>query len=227
MDSVQNNFWNNMKGIVRQRVVVIVSCITLFGCEIDDNIKLSERENIRESNNQRLAWEVFLDSMYTIAETDLLKSTKLIDRKTIEVSNDQRKLADLFFLKGYIYYKYDSVQQSVEILNKCLSQNTLRSPKCLAARAGSYIKLEKYDLAYEDLLEASQINYDYLWNLGNYFEIIGEKYKANSYYNMLYQKDTIAYKYCFVRMKELRQEDVELLTELSFKDRGRLILQFY
>lgn len=170
---------------------------------------------------------MFIDSVYTIADSNLLKSIMLIDKKIVDVSNDERKLYDLFFVKGDIYYKHDSILQSIEVLNKCLPDNTPHNPKYLTARAGSYIKLKRYDLAYDDLLAACQSNYNYLWNLGNYYEIIGEKHKANSYYNMLYQKDTITYKYCYIRMEELRKDRAEVLTELDFKDRERLILKIW
>lgn len=73
-------------------------------------------------------------------------------------------------------------------------------------------------------MSAANRNFDYKWNLGNYFEIIGKKDSAIVCYRWLYTEDSTIYSYCGERMRELQGKHPRLLTELIYKDRRRVIL---
>ena len=106
------------------------------------------------------------------------------------------------------------------------SQN-YRSPRLLAAEAGVYIKQHKFDTALINLKEAAEVNYDYHWNIGNYYEIIGQKDSAISNYQILYQHDTLTYNYCQDRIAELKKVKTKFLKELIFKDKERKVLMLH
>jgi tetratricopeptide (TPR) repeat protein len=100
----------------------------------------------------------------------------------------------------------------------------MEMPKDLAARAGAYLKLKQYNMALADLKKAASINHYYLWNIGNYYEVIENKDSAISCYIELYVKDTVVYKYCKDRVSELKNPKTKLFKELVYRDRERLVI---
>ncbi len=173
------------------------------------------------SNAKTLAWENLVDSLYKIADTNQTTTFLAIDNLiSNDTSLDRHKISELHFIKGDIYYRIDSLQKAVTEFT-IAGQTT---PKDLAARAGAYIKLKQYDSAFADLNKAAEINYDYFWNLGNYYEVIGNKDSATSYYNRLYKQDTTTYKFCQDRVMELKNPKTKLLTELVYRDRKRMVI---
>ncbi|HEX9503488.1 MAG TPA: hypothetical protein VF974_04180 [Patescibacteria group bacterium] len=98
-------------------------------------------------------------------------------------------------------------------------------PKYLAARAGAYLKRKMPDSAFVDLIKAAEINYDYKWNLGNYYEVIGKRDSALINYTWLYNEDSVVYKFCKQRINELEKRHPKVLTEL-YTDRDRKVLLF-
>ena len=101
------------------------------------------------------------------------------------------------------------------------------SPKILAAKAGAHRKLKEYELALNELRQAADINYDYYWYIGNYFEIRRQMDSAITNYQKLYDKDTSVYKYCRDRIKELKHNKARPLTELIYRDKGRWVILMY
>ena len=176
------------------------------------------------SNVRILAWENLVNSIYKTADTNLIAGFLIIDSLIFnDTSLDKHKISDLHFIKGDIYFRIDSLEESVAEFTISGEKYNMRAPKVLAARAAAYIKLKQYDCAYADLREAAKINYDYFWNIGNYYEVISNKDSAISYYTRLYNQDTIIYGFCQDRIKELMNPKTKLLTELIYRDRDRMV----
>ena len=174
------------------------------------------------SNAKILAWEYLVDSLYQMADTNQIATFLTIDKLiSNDTTLDRHKISELRFIKGDIYYRIDSLQKSI---TEFTAAGVEYAPKHLAARAGAYLKLKQYDNALADLNKAAEINYDFFWNIGNYYEIIGERDVAISYYAQLYNKDTTVYKFCQDRIGELEKPDAKLLTELVFRNRERIIM---
>jgi tetratricopeptide (TPR) repeat protein len=220
-----NNF--NMHSI-KSSLTIFIGLVALLGCESNPNgyTMIDLEEKIKKQNEESLSWEKFVDSVYTIADSNLESAINLIDQKMVTESNTNR-LFDLHFIKGDIYYVYDSISKAVTEFTEAMPSEYEIYPKCLAARAGAYVKQKKCDRALYDLNRAITGNHDYLWNLGNYYEVARQKESAIDCYNKLYQYDTIIYKYCSVRINELQQKNPKLLDELVYKDRERYSLQMW
>ena len=209
--------------------IYILIILTLFtSCQSRTKSFLENIDNIREDfskqaetyNAKIFHWEKIVDSIYRIGDTNKLLSLKFIDSLLhTDPTLESQNIAELHFIKGVIYYRIDSLQ-------KALTEFSLnyRSPRLLAAEAGVYIKQHKFDIALKNLKEAAELNYDYYWNIGNYYEIIGQKDSAISNYQILYQHDTSVYKYCQDRVTELKKDKPKFLKELIFKDRERKVL---
>ena len=176
-----------------------------------------------EINNAKiLAWEYLVDSLYRMADTNQITTFLTIDNLiSNDTSLDRHKISILHFIKGNIYYRIDSLQKSI---TEFTAAGVEYAPKYLAARAGAYLKLKQYDNAIADLKKAAELNYDYFWNIGNYYEVIEERDVAISYYVQLYNKDTTFYKFCKDRIVELGKPEAKLFTELVFRDRERIVI---
>ena len=129
-----------------------------------------------------------------------------------------------FILKGDIYYRVDSLHKAIDEFSASARGQNFTSPKLLAARAGVYVKLKKFDTSFFDLQKAAEINYDYYWNVGNYYEIVGQKDSAISNYQKLYLRDTVVYKECKKRIEELNKKKPKLLKQLIYRDRDRNVI---
>jgi len=131
-------------------------------------------------------------------------------------------VSDLYFLQGNIYYRIDSFPMAVISYSKADPRGD--GPKYLAARAGAYLKEKMPDSALADLVNASRMNFDYKWNIGNYYEIVGEKDSAIANYSWLYHQNSLVYKYCNERIHELEAKHSRHLTELIYHDRDRMVV---
>ncbi len=182
-------------------------------------------EDAEKSNKKILAWESLRDGLYKMGSTNKITTINVIDSLLKnDTSFGSMEISELHFIKGDIYYSIDSLQKAIDEFTSSGQVVEMRSPKHLAARAGAYIKLKQFDNAIEDLKIAAEINYDYFWNMGNYYEIIGKKDSAIYYYNRLYSENISVYKYCNDRILELKSPKTKLLTELIFHDRERMVI---
>jgi tetratricopeptide (TPR) repeat protein len=207
--------------------LILTSCD--FRPKSTDQIIKEIREDFAKeaeiSNAKTLAWENLVDSLYRMADINQTATLRTIDNLiSSDTSLDRHKISELHFIKGDIYYRVDSLQKSLIEFTIAAQAYNMRTPKDLAARAGVYVKLKQYDNAFADLKKAAELNYDYFWNLGNYYEVIGNKDSATSFYNRLYNHDTTIYKFCLDRTSELKNPNTKLLTELVYRDRKRMVI---
>jgi tetratricopeptide (TPR) repeat protein len=217
------------------KTTIIISTFIILFSSCDTNQKPLDKmmSEIREdfakeaeiSNAKTMAWENIVDSLYKLAHTNKYKAIISIDNIIhSDTSIDRHKISELHFIKGDLYYSIDSLQKSVDEFTTAGEAYNMGSPKDLAARAGSYIKSKEFTKAHLDLTQAALINYDYWWNIGNYYEIIGKKDSAIIYYKKLYTKDTVNCKQCNDRVLELKNPNTKLLTNLIYRDRKRSII---
>ncbi|WP_343911570.1 hypothetical protein [Aquimarina litoralis] len=146
----------------------------------------------------------------------LIKNDKFLhkENKTIEIQT----------IIGEILYDNNKIDLALDQFLLIKKQST-KNLKNDANIAGCYIKKQQYKQALELLKEASMINKDFKWLIGNYYEIIKSKANAVITYQELYESDKQNYYYCYERIKELNKPDTDLLTELKYlKRRERTIL---
>ena len=204
-------------------IMVLCSSCDSRRMTFEDISKRNEERNIE--NNQ---WDDFVDSLGKLADTNSTLALSVLKKTMNAKSLTGRQFAELRCIRGEIYYDIDSFQNAINEFSIALQSMNFSSPKELAARAGAYIKLEHFDSAFQDLMYASEINYDYLWNLGNCYEVIENRDSAISCYQRLYSHDTSYYKFCHDRIVELNS-NAKLYTELHYRDRkkpGRIVLHF-
>lgn len=216
------------------KTIILTLTIILFtGCNLNQKPLNQMMEEIREdfakeakiNNTKILHWENLIDSLYKLSIINTLETIKTIDILIhTDTSLNKHEISELHFIKGDLYYRIDSLQKSIDEFSTAGYIYDMKTPKDIVARAGAYIKLKQFNKAYLDLTKAASINYDYYWNIGNYYEILGKKDSAIFYYKQLYIKDTIFYKLCNDRALELKHAETKLLTELIFRDRKRSVL---
>ncbi|PZF71719.1 tetratricopeptide repeat protein [Taibaiella soli] len=218
--------------LIRVSLAVLALPVILASCtntssndeEFMAEVRSSTSKTLLEQNQQARKWMKEKANLKALATVDQKKAISQIDSllnsKTLELD----QLDELHALKGNIYYKMDSFQKSVIEFGTAAQRLNMQSPRDLAGRAGAYIKLKQYPDALSDLKAAAAINYDYYWNLGNYFEIVGNRDSAAFYYTKLFTKDTIYYRFCRDRATELAQPQAKLMKELKYIDTSETVL---
>lgn len=194
-----------------------------FQEKIDD--KRNDFSKQAEINNAKvLSLENKIDSIIKLADTNPLLAIQVID-SIIQYDTilGTTKNSELHFLKGDFYYQVDRFAKAIDEFSLAELMNAA-SQKILAAKAGAHLKLKEYDLALNELKQAADINYDYYWNIGNYYEIRGQKDSALINYQKLYNHDTTVYEFCGERIKELKHNESKPLTELVYRNRERFII---
>jgi tetratricopeptide (TPR) repeat protein len=210
-------------------LTILISGLLLIGCrqksfqERIDDIRNDFSKQAEIDNAKVLSWENKIDSIIKLGDTNRLLAIQAIDSIIQYDTLSASKIFDLHFLKGDLYYQIDSFTKAINEFSLAELDN-ITSPKILAAKAGPHIKLKEYDLALNELRQAADINYDYYWNIGNYFEIGGQKDSALSNYQKLYNENKTVYKYCGDRIEELKKSKSILLTELIYRDRERIVM---
>jgi len=207
-------------------VVLFISCRQKSFQEKFDDIRNDFSKQAEIDNAKALSWENKIDSIIKLADTNRLLAIQAIDSIMQYDTLGASKIFDLHFLKGNLYYQIDSLTKAIDEFSLAELRD-VTSPKILAAKAGAHIKLKEYDLALNELRQAADINYDYYWNIGNYFEIRGQKDSALSNYQKLYDENKTVYKYCGDRIEELKHNKSKLLTELVYRDRERIVFLMY
>jgi tetratricopeptide (TPR) repeat protein len=204
--------------------LLLISCRQKSFQEKIDDIRNDFSKKAEVYNAEVLSWENKIDSIIKLADTNHLLAIQAIDSIIqYDTLHGTTKKFDLHFLKGDFYYQIDSFTKAIDEFSLAELEN-FASPKILAAKAGAHIKLREYDLASNELRQAANINYDYYWNIGNYFEIRGQRDSALSNYQKLYDKNKTVYKYCGDRIKELKNSKSRLLTELIYRDRKKVVM---
>ena len=204
-------------------VLVFLVLLILPSCELDYSETAEERTERIHRNEEGVEREHFIRGFYEVAETDKLRAISMIDAR-LKKEDDISFIKKLHFYKGDLLYQMDSAEQAVTEFNRSFPTTSLIHPGPLVARAGAYIKLKRYHEASKDIEAAISVNNSYLWNLGNYYEVVKKKDSAIYYYNKLYLDDTIVYRYCRDRIEELKSPETKLFTELVFRDRKRFVL---
>lgn len=182
-------------------------------------------ETFEASNAKVLAWEHLIDSIYKLADTNHIASLAAIDALLAhDTALSGKKFSDLHFIKGDIYCRLDSAEKSLDEFARAGQVYDVNAARILAARAGALLKLRRYNDALADLNTAAELNAAYLWNLGNYYEIIGNRDSAIACYTQLYTRDTVSYKFCLDRVNDLKNPKTAPLKELIYRDRERKML---
>jgi tetratricopeptide (TPR) repeat protein len=216
---------------MNKTLIALLILFVFAGCsppmpqnQMMEEIRENAGKKMEAHNAKTLAWQNLIDSLYNLADTNHLLALKTIDNLIVyDTSLDRHKISELHFIKGDIYYRVGNLKQSVvEFTTELIKHGD--SPKYLAARAGALMKLEQHDHAFADLSRAAAINYSYLWNVGNYYEIIGKNDSAIANYDRLYKYHHETYQYCLDRINELKEPGTKPFTELIYRDRKRVVV---
>lgn len=91
--------------------------------------------------------------------------------------------ADLFFSLGIAYYKIDSLRLAIKCFEKSMDSDGQEYPLVLSNIAICKIELGDFDGAIDNLISASEINYDYWVDLGYAYEAKGDLENAVKYFS--------------------------------------------
>lgn len=189
-----------------------------------DGIREDFAKQAEQQNKEVYAWESKIDELYRLADKNLKLGEKYTDSiiendKTL----DKWKISNLNTILGEVYYDNDSIDLALNRFFKS-QELTFDSPRNKANKAGCYIKKGNFEKAMTLLEQASEVNSDFKWYIGNLYEIQGKPEKAILEYNYVYVQDTIVYANYNQRIQELRNNPDQLMTELHYKDRRKRTL---
>ncbi len=213
-----------------KNIAFIITLIIFNSCKYDnrddiDRMLDNTRENLKQEgkkfNAKNREWDSLIKNIYEVSEQNQTLAYKKID---YIISNnpelEEFDIQDLYFVKGDILYKNNRLNEAIEEFSK----SGINSPKSLGARAGAYLKLKEYKKCLSDLNKATEINNEYLWYIGNYYETLNKKDSAIFFYKKLFAHDKVIYKYCDDRIKELESNKTKLFTELKFINNTRVTI---
>jgi tetratricopeptide (TPR) repeat protein len=217
---------------MKQTFFILTALTLFFGCRPRQNnmnnfmadIQEDFSKHAEQQNRKVYAWEEKIETLYKRADKNLQDGVDYADSL---IKNDNTlgnwDISNLHTIVGELYYDNDSITPALarfhqgEIL-------TFDSPRNQANKAGCYIKQGDLEKAMILLEQAAQTNHDFKWYIGNLYEIKGEPEKAILEYDYVYQRDTNVYAYYNQRIKELRTNPDQLMTELYYKDRRKRML---
>ncbi|WP_299256058.1 lipopolysaccharide assembly protein LapB [uncultured Aquimarina sp.] len=190
-------------------------------------LKIQREKKINNPlNKETLQLHSRIKKIYKKADTDLSKGIEYADSliHNDEFLSKQNKIANIQVIIGEILYDNNQIDLALErfLLVKKKEPKHLKND---ANIAGCYIKKGDYKKALELLTEASNINKDFKWLIGNYYEVIKSKPNAINVYKELYDSDNQAYSYCKERIEELQNSKAKMYEELKYlKRRERTIM---
>lgn len=212
------------KSFMRTTFQIIIISILFAGCKVDnrddiDRMLDNTRENLKQEgkrfNAENRQWDSIINNIYEISKRDKKLAYQKVDLLILNNPQlDEFKIQDLHFAKGDLLYKNDSLDEAVKEFTK----SGINFPTSLTARARAYLKLKQYKECLKDLNKAAEINSDFYWNIGNYYEVVNKKDSALFFYKKLFAHDSVIYRYCGDRIKQLADKKTKPLTELKLED---------
>src|ERR1700759_1690119 len=119
-----------------------------------------EFSNQADSQNEKLlSWEETINNITVLADSNQRLAINHIDSLIqFDTTLNTEKISDLHFIKGDIYYNNDNFEKAIVEFSLAAQSLQFESPKILAAKAGAYIKLKRFDTALNELNHAAEIN---------------------------------------------------------------------
>ncbi len=183
------------------------------------NKEIDEEQNKEYSEDRK--WDHLVDSLTVLAQSN--SRLALIGLEAMMSKSRLDQVVELRLIKGNIYCDIDSFRQAIDEYTWAAEHSWSKS---LAARAGAYMKIRVFDSARMDLQRAVKIDSAYLWNFGNYFEVMGKRDSALVCYEQFYAHDTTAL-YCKERIKQLDNPRTTPYKELIYKDRAKMKRSYF
>lgn len=210
-------------------LTICIICLSgCFGPSVDsdrsmENMISSIRKNAGkeadEFNARTLVREQLRDSIVYLSENNPQEAISFINSHLVNTDTDEWDKRELHLMKGYVFKNMGYF--SLALIEFDLAGNL---PSQRVAKAEVYMINKKYDKALVELEMAADYNFDFKWNIGNLHEVMGKRDSAITYYNSLYQRDSITYKFCQDRIIELSDPNTELYKELVIQKRPRMVI---
>lgn len=191
---------------------------------------LREQSNrAAEAQRQKIsARESRIAAFYQRADQNLAEGVFYLDSiLRTDTTLDKWEKSDLHKIIGETLYDHDSIDQALQRFVAAESL-TLVSPGSLANKAGCYVKKGDYETAMTLLEQAARTNQDYLWYIGNLYEVMNNREKAIQAYMDLYRKNTGVYGYSADRAREIEKPGSKLWSALVYehgRERWDLLFQ--
>ncbi len=177
--------------------------------------------------NELGKWESYKKDLYVLADTNTVLAIATLDscldsikKQTKPISYLSEAERDLHYLKGELYFKLSDYKSALHEFSFS-DQSAF-----IMARVATYIKLKQFEKALSNLNYKISIFYDSNYELGKYYEVIGNIDSAKAAYQRLYDedlrssKDTTMHavmfcKDCLERIDELNKKNPKLIKEFE------------
>ncbi|WP_299432571.1 hypothetical protein [uncultured Aquimarina sp.] len=190
-------------------------------------LKIQQEKKINNLlNKNALLLHSKIKQIYQQSDKNVFEAVEYADSliQNDEFLSKQNKITNIQAIIGEILYDNNQIDLALERF-LLVKKNHPRHLRNDANIAGCYIKKKKYKEALELLTNASKINKEYKWLIGNYYEIIKNKPNAIIMYKELYDSDNKTYFYCKKRIKALQNPETKMYKELIYlKRRERTIM---
>lgn len=187
----------------------------------ENYLKIQQEKKINNLlNKNALLLHSKIKQIYQQSDKNVFEAVEYADSliQNDEFLSKQIKITNIQAIIGEILYDNNQIDLALERF-LLVKKNHPRHLRNDANIAGCYIKKKKYKEALELLTNASKINKEYKWLIGNYFEVIESKSNAIIAYKELYDSNNEFYSYCKQRIKELQDSGTKLYKELKYQKR--------
>lgn len=198
-------------------ILIVASCNNnndphqQFMDEVSESVQEFQHNQKQKEKDRMTLFSMVEKRIHSNPEKGILFVDSILDNMDM-MGYEKRELlshtSDVLYKDGQ--YRYS--------LNQCFKTDKMSStedPLIYSYKARSYIKIGKKDSAEYLLLKASEINFDFEWLLGNFYEIIGFRDSAIAVYNNLYERSNFHYSYCLDRIDSINL-GYPLYQELDF-----------
>jgi tetratricopeptide (TPR) repeat protein len=199
--------------------VLFLNCF-FYACTNDvENLVDRSRHDFNQlvdsSNSEQKTWNETIHRIEATASEDINMAIKLADSTRSSDNITDSQYYELVEIVGELHYQNGNYERALFYFEK-IRDDKSDYPRNQINQAACYVKKDEYSKANILIEKTIDTNYDNLWYLGNYYEIIGKKKIAIDKYNELYLKSPEYYGYCQERIEELKF-GAELLDSLVIR----------
>lgn len=174
-------------------------------------------KGIDKLNRETKEWNEQINKLYSLDKESNYKSMRTIDSLVSIFSKSSKKLTDLYYVKANLQYLNNNYEDALNSVNTSIKINKYENPKQLSLKGACLAMKGKFKDAEKYFITASSMNYDFKWELGNFYELQKNKLYAKTTYQNLLKEDSIIYRKCKLRIIELDKSTPNYLNKIKIK----------
>ena len=170
-------------------ILIFIATAILFLTAPTKEEQLASKEKSERILKEQKLEQFYLPLVDSLVDTNPKQAIEYIQK----LNEVYPKNPELYDNLGVAYYDIDSIKNAIDCFEKSMLYGGYEHPRGLSNIAICKMQLEDYDGAIDNLIKASEINYDYWINLAYAYEAKGDL-RSSLKYILKYIKKRESYK---------------------------------